>query len=86
MGLFDSYSAKAFDYYYRHSDRDNFFILSDVNAKFMKKHNLAGSVKDFKDKVRKSEPFTRVLTGSAGYNFRSTPLYRITDFQNKKNK
>lgn len=84
MGLFNGYSAKASDYYWRHSDRDNFFILSDVNAKFMKRHKISGSVKDFKDKVRKSKPFTRVNTGSASYNYRSTPLYRVTDFQNKK--
>lgn len=84
MGLFSGYSAKASDYYWQHSDRNNFFILSDVNAEFMKRHKLSGSVKDFKDKVRKSTPFTRVSTGGAGYNYRSTPLYRVTDFQNKK--
>lgn len=84
MGLFRSYSSKAFDYYWQHGDRDNFFILSDVNAKFMKKHNLAGSVKSFKDKVRESKPFTCVKTGCSSYNYRSTPLYRVTDFQNKK--
>ena len=81
MGLFSGYSSKAFDYYWSHSDRNNFFILSEVNSHFMKKHNLNGTVKDFKDKVRKSKPFTRVKTGSASYNYRSTPIYRVTDFK-----
>jgi len=81
MGLFSGYSAKAFDYYWQHSDRDNFFILSEVNSTFMKKHNLTGSVKDFKNKVRHSKPYTRVRTGSASYNYRSTPIYRVTDFK-----
>lgn len=81
MGLFSGYNAKAYDYYWQHSDRDNFFILSDVNSRFMKKHNLSGSVKDFKDKVRKTKPFTKVKTGSASYNYRFTPIYRVTDFK-----
>lgn len=81
MGLLSSYSKTALDYYWQHSDRDNFFILSDINAKFMKKHNLNGTVKYFKDTVRKSKPYTRVSTGSASYTFRSTPIYRVTDFK-----
>ena len=81
MGLFSGYNAKAYDYYWHHSDRDNFFILSDVNSRFMKRHNLSGSVKDFKDKVRKSKPYTKVKTGSANYNYRFTPIYRVTDFK-----
>ena len=81
MGLFSGYNAKAFDYYWQLSDRDDFFILSDVNSRFMKRHNLNGSVKDFKDKVRKSKPYTKVKTGSASYNYRFTPIYRVTDFK-----
>ena len=82
MGLLNGTSKKAFDYYWQHSDRENFFILSDVNSAFMKKHHLTGSVKDFKAKVKLSMPYTRVKTGSAHYNFRSTPVYRVNDFKN----
>ena len=81
MGILGGYNRSAFDYYWQHSDRENFFILSDINSNFMKKHNLGGTVKEFKNKVRKSQPFTRVRTGSANYNYRSTPLYRVSDFK-----
>ena len=80
MGLFSGYSAKAFDYYWSHGDRDNFFILSDINSQFIKKYNLNCTVKDFKDRVRKSKPYTKVKTGSASYNYRYTPVYRVSDF------
>ena len=81
MGILNGTSKKAFDYYWQ-SGRDNFFILSDIDSKFMSQHGFDGSVKDFKERVRNSKPFTRVRTGSAHYQFRSTPLYRIKDFKN----
>lgn len=72
-------SRQASDYYWR--NHDDYFILSDVDSKFLKYNNFEGTVADFKSRVRKSKPYTRVKTGSARYCFRSTPVYRIQDFK-----
>ena len=79
MGILSSYSKSAIDYYYLHKDRDSIFKISDVNARFLKKHGIKSTVKDFKCKVRKSKPFARVPTGGTRYVMKSTPLYKITD-------
>lgn len=60
---------------------DTYFILSSIDAGFLKKHNIEGTVSSFKERVKKSKPFTRCRTGSVYYNFRSTPIYRISDFK-----
>lgn len=60
---------------------DTYFILSDINAGFLKKHNIKSTVSSFKERVKKSKPFSRCSTGSTYYNFRSTPIYRISDFK-----
>lgn len=78
MGIFGS-NYKASDYYWRNSDE--YFILSDINSKFLKRNNFTGTVSDFKNRVRKSKPYTRVRTGSANFNYRYTPVYRIQDFK-----
>lgn len=81
MGIMSGVSRSAFDYYYLHPDRDNFFKLSDVNSQFLKRHKIDSSVKDFKQLVKKSKPYTRVITGSYHYNVRHTALYRVSDFK-----
>ena len=80
MSVFRNGIYKASDYYYARNDYLDIFKLSDINSKFMRKHHISGTVKDFKDKVRKSKPFARVKTGNYRYNYRSTPLYNIKDF------
>ena len=80
MSLLYSSSRKASDSYPL-GDYHNYFILSDVNSNFLKKHNLNCSVKEFKDKVRKSNKFQYVRTGSSHYNYRTTRVYKITDFK-----
>lgn len=60
---------------------DTYFILSNIDAGFLKKHNIKSTVSDFKKRVRKSKPFAKCSTGSVYYNFRFTPIYRISDFK-----
>lgn len=80
MGVFRNGIYKSTDYYWMRSDYKDIFKLSDIDSKFMKRHHISGTVKEFKDKVRKSKPFAKVKTGNYRYNYRSTPLYNIKDF------
>ncbi len=81
MSILNKYSVKAFDHYYQLLDRDDYFILSDINSRFIKRNSFSGTIKDFKEKVRKSKPYTKVVTGGTRYPMRKTPLYRISDFK-----
>lgn len=67
--------AKARDFYVQ---KDNFFILSDVTKEFMQKHNLSGTVSQFKAKVLCTVPVKTVYTWI--YN-KPTKVYRISDFK-----
>lgn len=69
---------KARDYYV---DKDKFFILSDINKSFMEKHNLPGTVTQFKAIVSCSVPFKTVRTGIFD---KTTKVYRISDFKYKQ--
>ena len=57
------------------------FVLSDVNAEFLRKHNIKMSVSQFKTLVRFSEPLKFVITGAYGYE-NKTPVYSINSFSN----
>lgn len=82
MSVLYKASSRSHDFFLAKLPRgDTYFILSDINAEFLKKHNIESTVSDFKLRVRKSKPFTRCSTGSVYYNFRSTPIYRISDFK-----
>ena len=81
MSLINEYSVKAFDHYYFLKNSSDYFILSDINSRFMKRNSFSGTIKDFKEKVRKSKPYTKVVTGGTRYPMRRTPLYRISDFK-----
>lgn len=58
----------------------NYFILSDINSIFLKKYNIACSVKEFKEKVKKSVPERVILTGNGAYGYKHTKLYNIRNF------
>lgn len=58
----------------------NYFILSDINSLFLRKHNIDCSVKEFKEKVKKSSPEKVILTGNGAYGFKHTKLYNILNF------
>lgn len=78
MGVYNN-SCTALDYYlFSHRE---FFKLSDIDSKFMAVNNFAGSVKDFKEMVKKTKPFKWVKTGCAYYGFRHTAIYRVIDFK-----
>ena len=47
----------------------------------MKKNKINGTIKDFKDLVRRTRSYKKVLTGGTRYPMRKTPLYRISDFK-----
>ena len=70
--------AKARDFYVQ---KDSFFILSDITKEFMQKHNLPGTVSQFKARVVCSVPFSTVKTGIFGT---LTKVYRIADFTQKQ--
>lgn len=78
MGVYaNSYSALD----YVDCNNKEFFKLSDIDSRFMTVNNFAGTVKDFKEMVKKSKPFKRVLTGYSTYGFRHTAIYKISDFR-----
>lgn len=66
---------KARDYYV---DKDKFFILSDVNKSFMEKHNIPGTVAQFKARVLCTIPYKTVRTGIFD---KATKVYRVSDFK-----
>ena len=66
-------------YYY--VQKDKFFIFSDITKDFMKKHNLPGTVAQFKALVACSIPFGIVKTGIFD---KHTKVYRIADFSFKQ--
>lgn len=70
--------CKARDYY---AQKDKFFIFSDITKDFMQKHNLPGTVTQFKALVTCSKPCGIVRTGI--YD-RHTKVYRIADFKFKQ--
>lgn len=70
--------AKARDFYVQ---KDSFFILSDITKEFMQKHNLPGTVAQFKARVVCTVPYKTVYTGC--FNT-STKVYRISDFTQKQ--
>lgn len=70
--------AKARDFYVQ---KDSFFVLSDINKDFLKKHNLPGTVSQFKARVVCSVPFSTVRTGIFGT---LTKVYRIADFKQQQ--
>lgn len=81
MGMLDNGIYKTTDYYCTRNDYLDIFKLSDIDSKFMKKHHISGTVKEFKNKVRKSKPFARVKTGNYRYSYRMTPIYDIKNFK-----
>ena len=81
MGVFRNGIYKSTDYYCTRNDYLDIFKLSDIDSKFMKKHHISGTVKEFKNKVRKSKPFARVKTGNYRYSYRMTPIYDIKNFK-----
>ena len=70
--------AKARDFYVQ---KDSFFILSDITKEFMQKHNLQGTVSQFKARVVCAVPYKTVYTGC--FNT-PTKVYRIADFTQKQ--
>ncbi len=70
--------AKARDFYVQ---KDSFFILSDITKEFMQKHNLPGTVSQFKARVVCTVPYKTVYTGC--FNT-PTKVYRIADFKQQQ--
>lgn len=69
---------KAQDYY---AQKDKFFILSDITKEFMQRHNIPGTISQFKAKVVCSIPYKIVYTGIFG---KRTKVYCIEDFTQKQ--
>ncbi len=55
------------------------FVISSVNAGILKKYGIDGTVKDFKDRVKKSRNYKVIVTGGAGYSCH-TRVYNSKDF------
>jgi len=72
-----SKSVRARDSYVQ---KDKFFILSDINARFMKKHNIPGTIEEFKDIVRESRPYKQVFAGCGPF-MKKTKVYYIEDYK-----
>lgn len=58
----------------------NLFILSDINAKFLKTHKINLTVAQFKKLVKLTDPLKYVYTGAYGY-LRKTPVYSLNSFK-----
>lgn len=55
------------------------FVLSSVNSADLVKYGIKGSVKDFKERVKKSKKYKVIETGGNGYR-RHTFVYNFNDF------
>ena len=55
------------------------FVISSVNAGMLKKYGIDSTVKDFKERVKKSCNYKVIITGGAGYSCH-TRVYNFNDF------
>lgn len=64
--------------------KSNHFILSNVNATFLKRNSILMSVEEFKRVVKASTPVFIVCTGGAGH-IKRTKVYDIKQFEKYQN-
>ena len=64
--------------------KENHFILSEINAYFLKNYGISGTVEDFKAKVRKSRYAFKVVTGNTAHKTQHTKVYDIYEFIGKQ--
>lgn len=68
-------------------DSNKYFSISNIDKEKMKKYGLNMSIKQLRDKARKTVPYMEVHTGQSddkGYR-RKTKIYRYEDFKAVKN-
>ncbi len=67
-------------------DNKKYFCLSSIDKKCMKDNDIEMPVTHFKEIVRRTKPFTRILTGSERClgQHRMTNIYRYEDFKGLK--
>ena len=63
-------------------DNSKYFCLSSINKKILAKHGINISLTQFKEIVRRTAPYTKILTGSDRClgQHRKTNIYRYEDF------
>lgn len=63
-------------------DTQKYFSLSTIDLNQLRKRGVELSLADFKEIVKKTPPFTTIMTGSTRVmgNRRSTNIYRYDDF------
>lgn len=58
------------------------FILSDINADFLRLHNIQQTVEQFKEQVRNCQHYFVVETGNSAKMIQHTRVFDIKDFKN----
>lgn len=79
--MFKSYVVTAFS---NTNFRPHHFILSDINKKFLIKHDLSNfTVKEFKEIVRKEKPEFRTPAGNFAKAYQMVNVYNINTIKEK---
>lgn len=68
-------------------DNKKYFSLSSIDKKRLAEYGINMSISKFKDIVRRTPPYTKILTGSDRIigEHRMTNIYRYEDFAVKDN-
>lgn len=66
-------------------DPNKYFSISKIDKNCMQKYNINMTVSNFRRRVKKSVPFTEILTGQGNIACtRRTKIYRYEDFRDAK--